>query len=105
LYGSSHKYVIPSEKKEPKNRNQVDLIKSQSTEKLDITLNPSDIEKLEELTPDILQQKYDQALAEKREVREDVSDIIAEHSKKKRKKESKSNDSKSKKYKDFKFKI
>jgi len=101
VYGSSHKYVLP-EKREPKAKNQVDLIKSQASEKLDIALNPSDIENLQDIEG-VLKQKYEQALSEKHEVnREDVSDIIAEHSKKKRKKEHKS-DSKSKKYKDFKF--
>jgi len=60
------------------------------------------VENLEEITTDVLKQKYEQALSEKQTPREDVSDIIAEHSKKKRKKESKEKDSK-KKYKDFKF--
>jgi len=101
MFGSAHKYVIP-EKKELKNKNKVDLIKSLATEKLDIALNPSEVENMEDLEG-VLKKKYEQALAEKREVREDVSSIISEHNKKKRKKESSKSSSKSKKYKDFKF--
>jgi len=101
LYGSSHKYTVP-EKKELKNKNVVPLIHSQKTEKMDISLNPSEVENLEHITTDVLKQKYEQALSEKQTPREDVSDLMAEHSKKKRKKESKGQESK-KKYKDFKF--
>lgn len=101
LFGSSHKYIIP-EKKELKNKNVVDLMKSRATEKVDIALDPSEVEKLEDLNEEILKSKLDRALAEKhKQPREDVSDIIAEHQMKKRKKEYK--DSKSKKYKDIKF--
>jgi len=110
LVGSSHKYIMPgtataaSDKKEPKSKDRVNLIHSQATEKLDITLNPSEVENLEELTPDMLQKKYDAELAKNKEVREDVSDIIEEHAKKKRKKEGgKDKDKDKKKYKEFKF--
>ena len=101
LYGSGHKYVMPgSERRETKHKT-VDLIKSQKTDKIEVSLNPDEVENLEQLSQDDFKRKLDAALAEKQEVREDVSDIIAEHSKKKRKKESK--DNKSKKYKDYKF--
>jgi splicing factor 3B subunit 2 len=104
LVGSSHKYIIPSEKREPKAKNAVDMVfmKSQRGEKVDIALNPAEVENLEELSVDILKKKYDAAVNEKQAPKEDVSDIIAEHSKK-RKKDSKDKDKSSKKYKDFKF--
>jgi splicing factor 3B subunit 2 len=104
LYGSSHKYVIPGEKKESKGKDKVDLIKSQKTEKVSITLNPSEVEDMDTLTDDLLKKKYEQYLAEKAEQEkgEDFSDMIAEQSKK-RKKSQKEGDKKSKKYKDFKF--
>jgi len=58
LYGSSHKYVIPAnEKKEMKAKNAVDIIRSQKGEKIEITLNPSEVENLEELTEDIMKKK------------------------------------------------
>jgi len=104
LFGSSHKYVVPSEKREMKNAaNRVDLMKNFAGDKVEVNLNPSDLEDMENMEG-ILKKKYDEALDAKKEVREDVSDVIAEHQKKKRKKEQ-SKDSKSggKKYKDFKF--
>jgi len=105
VYGSSHKYVISTEKKEPKARNAVDLIKSQKGEKVDIALNPGEVENLEDLTEDIIKKKYEQALNDKEAPKEDVSDIMAEHAaKKKRKKDPKEKDKHhSKKHKDFKF--
>jgi len=103
LYGSSHKYVIQGDKKEPKNKNQVDLIKSQKTEKMEITLDPSEVEHLENLNKDVLSKKFDQAMQEKQKPKEDVSDLLAEHASKKKRKKDSEKDSKSKKYKDFKF--
>jgi hypothetical protein len=102
--GSTHAYVIPTEKREMKGKaNAVNLIRSQASDKIDIALDASEVENLEQLNEDVLAQKYEDALAqktnEKYQPREDVSDIIAENYKKKRKKEQKS-DSKSKKYKD-----
>jgi len=103
VYGSSHKYVIPSgdKAKEPKSKDKVDLMKSQKTDKVSITLNPSDLETMDELNTDVIKEKYEQVLAERENQKEDVSDIIAEQERKKRKKDKK--DGKSKKYKDFKF--
>jgi len=106
LMGSTHTYVVPSEKKEMKNaKNAVNLIRSQAGEKLDIALDASEVENLEQLSEDMLAKKYDAALADKTNAKygakEDFSDIIEEHTMKKRKKEQKS-DSKSKKHKDYK---
>jgi len=103
LLGSTHTYIIPTEKRELKaGKSAVNLIKSQATEKLDISLDATEVENLENLSEDVLAKKYEAALSDKQNIpREDVSDIIEEHSKKKRKKEQKS-DSKSKKHRDYK---
>lgn len=79
-------------------------MKSKATEKIDIALEPSEVEKMENLE-DVLKQKYEAALAAKKEVpREDVSDVIEEHNRQqKRKKDYKDNKDSKKKYKDFKF--
>ena len=126
-YGSSHKYVIPSEGKEKgnkeaggavKSKDKVDLIKSQKTEKVDITLNPAEVEDMDTLSDDLLKKKWEQRMQEKAEAEkgEDMSDIVAEQARKKRKAAAGkpsggggggggggSGADKSKKYKDFKF--
>jgi len=102
--GSSHRYVIPgSEKKVLKAKNAVDLIKSQASEKLDITLAPTEVENLEELTEEVLLKKYEQAQLEKQKPKEDVSDILAENLQKKKRKKDSDKDSKHRKQKEFKF--
>lgn len=62
---STHKYNLPGNApapKEPKNKDRVDLIKSQKTEKVAITLNPSDLENMEDLDESVIKKKYEQAL-------------------------------------------
>ncbi len=108
-FGSSHVYVLGDQGaaaagagaggvKKPK-LEAVNLIKSQKTKEVDITLNPSE---LENLTDDMLKEKYEQRLAAQAQaqVKEDLSDLVVEHAKKKAKKEKEKKD---KKYKDFKF--
>lgn len=100
---------MPEKEKAAKGKDKVDLIRSQKTEKVNITLNPSDVEEMDTLSDDLLKKKYEQYLQEKAdsEKGEDVSDIIAEQNRKRKKTSSgKSNApaaDKSKKYKDFKF--
>jgi len=98
IYGSTHKYIIPGDSK------KVDLMKSMKGEKVSITLNPNEIEEIEAGGAEVLAKKYEAAVAEKQSEKkpEDVSDIIAEHSKKKRKGQTKASE-KSKKFKEFKF--
>lgn len=108
VYGSAHKYVVPAEGREKagRDRNKVDLIKSQKTEKINVTLDPSELETAEELNEDLIKKKYAKALADKADAntKEDVSDIIAEQAKKRQKKDQKSDQrSKKPKDKDFKF--
>jgi len=121
LYGSAHRYVLPGalvpsnslvpgmggSVSAPRPANQVDLMKSQATEKIDITLNPSEVENLEELSKDILLKKYEHARAEKQQqtlqAHEDVSDMVAEQLQKKRKKKDDKDSKSLKKLKEFKF--
>jgi len=102
LMGSSHKYVLP-EKKILKGKNAVDLIKSQASEQLDITLAATEVENLEELTEEVLLKKYEQAQLAKQQPKEDVSDIMAENLQKKKRKKDSDKDSKHRKQKGFKF--
>lgn len=88
----------------------MDLIKSQKTEKLDITLNPSEVEDMDTLSDDLLKKKWEQKMQEKADAAkgEDMSDIVAENARKKRKAAAakgggSAGADKSKKYKDFKF--
>jgi len=104
LYGSTHKYVIPSgDKKDPKSKDKVDIIRSQATEKLELALNPSEVENIEDLEG-VLKKKYEAALSEKhQDQRVDVSDVIAEYNNKKKRKKDQSEKDGKKKHKDFKF--
>jgi hypothetical protein len=92
-----------------KGKDKVDLIKSQKTEKVSITLNPAEVEEMDTLSDDLLKKKYEQYLQEKAdsEKGEDVSDIVAEQNRKRKKgsggKGAAPAADKSKKYKDFKF--
>lgn len=100
-FGSAHTYVIGSEDKaaagKPAKGEAVNLIKSQKTKEVAITLNPAE---LENLTDDMLKEKYEATVkAAGQPEREDMSDLLAEHTKKKAKKDAKDK----KKYKEFKF--
>lgn len=82
-FGSSHAYVIGEEStKKKKGKEAVNLIKSQKTKEVDITLNPAD---LENLTDAVLKEKYESTMAAgEQQEKEDVSDLLAEHNKKSR---------------------
>jgi splicing factor 3B subunit 2 len=105
LYGSAHKYVIPGEKT-ARDKSKLDLLKSQKTEKIAVTLDPTELEQSEELNEDLIKKKYAKALQDKADAHktEDVSDVLAEQEKRKRKKDQKS-DQKTKKPKEKEFKF
>eukprot|EP01102_Stenamoeba_stenopodia_P008810 TRINITY_DN2575_c0_g1_i1.p1 TRINITY_DN2575_c0_g1~~TRINITY_DN2575_c0_g1_i1.p1 ORF type:complete len:601 (-),score=252.13 TRINITY_DN2575_c0_g1_i1:78-1880(-) len=97
--GTAHKYVVPGAPE------KVDLMKSQKSESVNITLNPSELENMEGLPEDLLRKKFDAEVKNQKEKegsKEDFSDMVAEHERKKRKLAAKGKDEK-KKYKDFKF--
>jgi splicing factor 3B subunit 2 len=107
-FGSAHTYVIGGGEEKaggagggqgkPGRGEAVNLIKSQKTKEVAITLNPSE---LENLTDDMLKEKYEATVkATGQPEREDLSDLVAEHTKKKAKKDAAKD---KKKYKEFKF--
>eukprot|EP01117_Protostelium_nocturnum_P002732 TRINITY_DN135_c2_g1_i1.p1 TRINITY_DN135_c2_g1~~TRINITY_DN135_c2_g1_i1.p1 ORF type:complete len:579 (+),score=300.93 TRINITY_DN135_c2_g1_i1:90-1826(+) len=100
-FGSSHRYVVPSEaQRVPKGKNAVGLIKSQASEKMDVALEPHEVESLESgIDPSqLFNRKYDQARADKQGApREELTDIMREELKKRKKKDEK--DDKGKKFK------
>jgi splicing factor 3B subunit 2 len=104
MFGSSHKYII-GDKKEGAKSNRVDLMKSQKSENVNITLNPSEVEEMDTLSDDLLKKKYEQYIAEKADAEkgEDFSDMVAEQNKKRKNKAQKTGEKKDKKYKDYKF--
>ena len=78
---------------------QVDLLKGQKSDRVDVTLAPEELE----LMDNVLPAKYEEAREEEklRSQREDFSDMVAENEKK-RKRKMQEKEGKSKK-KDFKF--
>ena len=78
---------------------QVDLLRGQKSDKVDVTLQPEELEVMENVLP----AKYEEAREEEklRSRREDFSDMVAENEKK-RKRKMQEKEGKSKK-KDFKF--
>lgn len=78
---------------------RVDLLRGQKTDKVDVTLQPEELEVLE----NVVAAKYEEAREEEkqRSQREDFSDMVAENEKK-RKRKMQEKEGKSKK-KDFKF--
>jgi len=110
-FGSSHGYVIsslneknkkkfvaPSTIGKKKKKDAVNIIKSQKTKEVEVTLNPNN---LLNLTAEMLQEMYHEKVAEEAPKKEDVSDVISQHSMKSRSKKAAAE--KNKKYKDFKF--
>ncbi|XP_073105884.1 uncharacterized protein [Elaeis guineensis] len=78
---------------------QVDLLRSQKSDKVDVTIQPEELEVMD----DLLEAKYDEAREEEklRNQMEDFSDMVAE-AEKKRKRKTKEKEGKSKKT-EFKF--
>jgi len=92
VFGSNRQYVIDKAKK-PKGTDRVELMKSQKTEGIELSLDPNELEKI---TEEGLKKRYDKAVQEKKD-KESKGDDSA------RKRKRHSDSKKSKKYKDFKF--
>ncbi|KAN0047713.1 hypothetical protein ACTA71_002098 [Dictyostelium dimigraforme] len=90
LMESSHRYNIPSvikqQQQHQQNSSRVDVIKSQRSAPVEITLNPSEIENGQEIDEELLKKKYEQATQalQKQRPKEDISDIIEEQNKKRK---------------------
>ncbi|GAU49764.1 hypothetical protein TSUD_386830 [Trifolium subterraneum] len=93
-----HTYVVGTGTQDKSGAKRVDLLKGQKSDKVDVTLQPEELEAMENVLP----AKYEEAREEEkmRSQREDFSDMVAENEKKRKRKQEK--DGKSKK-KDFKF--
>ena len=83
IYGSQHRYVVPGER--------VDLIRSQRSEKMDVSLDPNDMEGEGGITEDLIRKKYEEKLQLDKEAHksEDLSDLVIENAKRKQQKNSK----------------
>ncbi|PWA71569.1 proline-rich spliceosome-associated (PSP) family protein [Artemisia annua] len=99
LLATTHTYVIGGAPQDKPSAKRVDLLKNQTTDRVDVSLQPEDLELMENVLP----AKYEEAREEEklRSQREDFSDMAAKNEKKRKRKMSEK-DSKSKK-KDFKF--
>uniref|UniRef100_A0A2P2L7X5 Uncharacterized protein MANES_16G024600 n=2 Tax=Rhizophora mucronata TaxID=61149 RepID=A0A2P2L7X5_RHIMU len=99
LLGTAHTYAIGSGTQDKTAAKRVDLLRGQKTDKVDVTLQPEELE----VMGDVLHAKYAEAREEEklRSQREDFSDMVAENEKK-RKRKMQEKEGKSKK-KDFKF--
>ncbi|KAH7837098.1 hypothetical protein Vadar_009487 [Vaccinium darrowii] len=99
LLGTSHTYVIGTGTQDKTAAKRVDLLKGQKSDRVDVTLQPEELE----LMDNVLPAKYEEAREEEklRSQKEDFSDMVAENAKK-RKRKMQEKEGKSKK-KDFKF--
>ncbi|XP_052202991.1 uncharacterized protein LOC127808469 [Diospyros lotus] len=100
LLGTSHTYVIGTGTQDKTAAaKRVDLLKGQKSDRVDVTLQPEELEVMDNVLP----AKYEEAREEEkmRSQREDFSDMVAENEKK-RKRKMQEKEGKSKK-KDFKF--
>ncbi|KAB1199174.1 Splicing factor 3B subunit 2 [Morella rubra] len=99
LLGTTHTYVVSTGTQDKTAAKRVDLLRGQKTDKVDVTLQPEELEVMENVLP----AKYEEAREEEklRSQREDFSDMVAENEKK-RKRKMQEKEGKSKK-KDFKF--
>ncbi|KAM9976699.1 hypothetical protein ACTFIR_010543 [Dictyostelium discoideum] len=91
LMESAHRYNIPSvikqqQQQQQQNSSRVDVIKSQRSAPVEITLNPSEVENGQEIDEELLKKKYEQATQalQKQRPKEDISDIIEEQNKKRK---------------------
>lgn len=100
LLGTTHTYVVGSTQVSKAGAKRVDLLRGQKADKVDVTLQPEELEAMENVLPE----KYEQAREEEklRSQPEDFSDMVAENEKK-RKRKMQEKEAKSNKKKDFKF--
>jgi len=82
LFGSQHRYVMPKEDK-------VTLIGAKKSERMEVSLNPSELESESGITEDLIRKKYDDTLQLEKQSRrkEDMSDMVAEESARRKRKD------------------
>ncbi|PQQ10114.1 splicing factor 3B subunit 2 [Prunus yedoensis var. nudiflora] len=76
LLGTTHTYVVGSGTQDKAGAKRVDLLRGQKADKVDVTLQPEELELMENVLP----AKYEEAREEEklRSQREDFSDMVAE---------------------------
>ncbi|XP_068647411.1 uncharacterized protein [Aristolochia californica] len=99
LLGTTHTYVVGTGTQDKPAAKRVDLLRGQKADKVDVTLQPEELEVMD----NVLAAKYEEAREEEkmRKQPEDLSDMVAENERK-RKRKMQEREGKSKK-KDFKF--
>jgi splicing factor 3B subunit 2 len=98
LYGSSHTYVLGAQDKSAAAASKrVDLLKNQKADKVDVTIQPEELEVMD----DVLAAKYQEARDEEklRNQKEDFSDMVAENASKRKRKQEKEGKTKKKEFK------
>jgi splicing factor 3B subunit 2 len=100
LLGTSHTYVIKTGTQEKTGAKRVDLLRGQKTDRVDVSLQPEELDAMENVLP----AKYEEAREEEklRNKPVDLSDMVVEHVQQNSRKR-KMHDKEGKKKKDFKF--
>ncbi|XP_010449023.1 PREDICTED: splicing factor 3B subunit 2 [Camelina sativa] len=100
VLGTSHTYVIKTGTQEKTGAKRVDLLRGQKTDRVDISLQPEELDAMENVLP----AKYEEAREEEklRNKPVDLSDMVVEHVQQNSRKR-KMHDKEGKKKKDFKF--
>ena len=83
MFGSQHRYVMPSEER-------VTMIGGQRQDRMEVTLNPSELMEVDEgITEDLIRKKYDDTLKLEKDAhrKEDMSDLVASESARRKRKE------------------
>ena len=102
LVGSAFRYNIADESSAAaaaakKDKNHVNIIRNQATAGVEVTLDASELENMDE---SMLKEKYEDTVASAKQAREDVSDVFEEQAKKRAKKD-KGKGKDGKKYKEY----
>ena len=102
MVGSAFRYNIADESSAAaaaakKDKNHVNIICNQATAGVEVTLDASELENMDE---SMLKEKYEDTVASAKQAREDVSDVFEEQAKKRAKKD-KGKGKDGKKYKEY----
>jgi len=81
-FGSQHRYVMPGKEE------RVVMMKGQKSEKMEVSLDPNELDAEEGITEDLIRKKYDDSLQLEKAAhrKEDLSDLVASDSAKRKRK-------------------
>ena len=91
------RFTMPPKAAAKKDKNHVNIIRNQATAGVEVTLDASELENMDE---SMLKEKYEDTVASAKQAREDVSDVFEEQAKKRAKKD-KGKGKDGKKYKEY----